>query len=180
MGLCLERGVGLVPLVPRTCAIRQDLEAWGGQQLALPLLGEKPGRTKDEAPRRWHGQSMVRQGEVEDSGGRVAQEPVRFVVVHSRQLAQQQTQTYAAGPAKAADVVADHVRQGPARWFACEADAEAAIAAYEHRGPGRRGRRPPAWRYHAVQYRVVADTRRTRRAHRGRPAKTEPPPMEAG
>jgi len=29
-----------------------------------------------------------------------------------------------------------------ARWFACEADAEAAIAEYEHRGQGRRGRRP--------------------------------------
>jgi transposase len=180
LGLCLERGVGIVTLVPRTCAIRQELEAWGGQQLALPLLVEKPGRTKDEAPRRWHGQSMVRQVEVEYSGGRVAQEPVRFVVVHSSQLAQQQTQTYAAGQAKEADVVADHVRQVQARWFACEADAEAAIAEYEHRGPGRRGRRPQAWRYHAVRYRVVADTRRTRRAHRGRPAKTEPPPMEAG
>ena len=180
LGLCLERGVGIVTLVPRTCAVRQELEAWGGQQPALPLLVEKPGRTKDEAPRRWHGQSMVRQVEVEYSGGRVAQEPVRFVVVHSSQLAQQQTQTYAAGQAKEADVVADHVRQVQARWFACEADAAAAIAEYEHRGPGRRGRRPQSWRYHAVRYRVVADTRRTRRAHRGRPAKTEPPPMEAG
>jgi len=180
LGLCLERGVGIVTLVPRTCAVRQELEAWGGQQPALPLLVEKPGRTKDEAPRRWHGQSMVRQVEVEYSGGRVAQEPVRFVVVHSSQLAQQQTQTYAAGQAKEADVVADHVRQVQARWFACEADAEAAIAEYEHRGPGRRGRRPRSWRYHAIRYRVVADTRRTRRVHRGRPAKTEPPPMEAG
>jgi transposase len=180
LGLCLERGVGIVTLVPRTCAVRQELEAWGGQQPALPLLIEKPGRTKDEAPRRWHGQSMVRQVEVEYSGGRVAQEPVRFVVVHSSQLAQQQTQTSAAGQAKEADVVADHVRQVQARWFAGEADAEAAIAEYEHRGPGRRGRRPQSWRYHAVRYRVVADTRRTRRVHRGRPAKTEPPPMEAG
>jgi len=180
LGLCLERGVGIVTLVPRTCAVRQELEAWGGQQPALPLLVEKPGRTKDEPPRRWHGQSMVRQVEVEYSGGRVAQEPVRFVVVHSSQLAQQQTQTYAAGQAKEADVVADHVRQVQARWFACEADAEAAIAEYEHRGPGRRGRRPRSWRYHAIRYRVVADTRRTRRVHRGRPAKTEPPPMEAG
>src|SRR5215471_16273212 len=180
LGLCLERGVGIVTLVPRTCAVRQELEAWGGQQPALPLLVEKPGGTKDEPPRRWHGQSMVRQVEVEYSGGRVAQEPVRFVVVHSSQLAQQQTQTYAAGQAKEADVVADHVRQVQARWFACEADAEAAIAEYEHRGPGRRGRRPRSWRYHAIRYRVVADTRRTRRVHRGRPAKTEPPPMEAG
>jgi transposase len=82
LGLCLERGVGIVTLVPRTCAVRQELEAWGSQQPALPLLVEKSGRTKDEAPRRWHGQSMVHQVEVEYSGGRVAQEPVRFVGVN--------------------------------------------------------------------------------------------------
>src|SRR5215510_3522502 len=94
LGLCLERGVGIVTLVPRTCAVRQALEAWGGQQPALPLLVEKPGRTKDEAPRRWHGQSMIRQVEVEYSDGRVVLEPLRFIVVHSSQLAQQQAQGY--------------------------------------------------------------------------------------
>ena len=72
LGLCLEHKIGLVTLVPRTCAIRQELEAWGQQQPALPLLVEKPGRTKDEAPRRWHGQSVLRQVEVEYSDGRVA------------------------------------------------------------------------------------------------------------
>src|ERR687886_877776 len=59
LGLCLERKIGLVTLVPRTCAIRQELEAWGGQQPALPLLIEKPGRTQDDAPRRWHGHSVT-------------------------------------------------------------------------------------------------------------------------
>src|ERR671933_2345262 len=73
LGLCLEQGVGLVTLVPRTCAVRQALEAWGQQQSALPLLVEKPGRTKAEAPRRWHGQSVIRQVEVEDSDKRVVQ-----------------------------------------------------------------------------------------------------------
>src|SRR5262245_35137171 len=38
----------------------------------------------------------------------------------------------------------------------------------------------PAWRYHAVRYRVVAATRRPRRARRGRPAKMDPPPLESG
>jgi len=65
LGLCLEHKIDLVTLVPRTCAIRQALEAWGQQQLALPLVVEKPGRTKAAAPRRWHGQSVMRQGEVE-------------------------------------------------------------------------------------------------------------------
>jgi transposase len=181
LGLCLERGVGLVTLVPRTCAVRQELEAWGCQQPALPLLVEKPGRTKDEEPRRWHGQSVFRPVAVEYSAGRVAQEQVRFVVVHSSQLAQQQAQSYAAAQAREAEAIADHGRQVHARWFACLPDAEAAIAEYAHQGPGRRGRRPRPWRYHAVHYRVVADTRRMRRARRGRPAKTDdPPPLESG
>jgi transposase len=180
LGLCLEQEIGFVTLVPRTCAVRQELEVWGRQQPTLPLLVEKPGRTKDEAPRRWHGQSVMRQVEVEYSDGRVAVETLRFMVVHSSQLAQQQTQTYANAQAQEAGAVAEHVQRVHARWFACEADAAAAIAEYEHRGPGRRGRRPQSWRYHAVRYRVVADTRRTRRARRGRPAKTDPPPIEAG
>jgi hypothetical protein len=143
-------------------------------------LIEKPGQTKDEVLRRWHGQSVLRQVEVEDSAGRVAQECLRFVVVHARQLAQQQVQSYAAAQAKEAEVVVEHMQHVQARWCACEADAAAAIAEYEHRGPGRRGRRPQSWRCHAVRYRVVAYTRRTRRARQGRPAKTDPPPTEAG
>jgi transposase len=180
LGLCLERGVGLVTLVPRTCAVRQELEAWGQQQPTFPLLIEKLGRTKDEAPRRWHGQSVLRQVEVEYSDGRVVSEALRFVVVHSSQLAQQQTQAYTAAQAKEAAAVAAHVQHVHAQWFACEADAAAAIAEYEHRGPGRRGRRPQPWRYHVLRYCVAADTRRTRRARRGRPVKTDPPPTEAG
>jgi transposase len=180
LGLCLEQGIGLVTLVPRTCAVRQALEAWGQQQSALPLLVEKPGRTKAEAPRRWHGQSVIRPVEVEYSDGRVAQEELRFVVVHSSQLAQQQTQTYTAAQGKEAEAVADHVRQVQARWFACRPDAEAALAEYAGQGPGHRGRRPRPWRYHAVRYRIMADTRRTRRARRGRPAKMDPPPLESG
>jgi transposase len=180
LGLCLERGIGLVTLVPRTCTVRPELEVWGQQQSAFPLLVEKPGRTKDEEPRRWHGQSVLRQAEVEYSDGRVAQEAVRFVVIHSSQLAQQQARTYAVAQAKETEAMAAHVQHVHARWFACEADAEAAMAEYEHRGPGRRGRRPRPWRYHTVRYRIVADTRRTRRARRGRPAQTDPPPIEAG
>jgi hypothetical protein len=100
--------------------------------------------------------------------------------VHARQLAQQHAPSSAAGQAKEAEALVDHVRQGPARWCACAADAAAARAAYEHRGSGRRGRRPQAWRYHTLRYRVRADPRPLRRARRGRPAKTDPPPLAAG
>src|SRR5712691_7284742 len=117
LGVCLEHQVDLITFVPRTCAVRQALEAWGRQQPPWPLLLEKPGRTQDEAHRRWHGQSVLRQVEVAYSDGRVAQEALRFVVVHSSQLAQQQTQTYAAAQGKEAEAVAAHVQHVQARWF---------------------------------------------------------------
>ena len=104
--MCLEHPINLVTAVPRTCAIRQALEAWGRQQPALPLLVAKPGRTQDEEVRCWHGQ----------------------VVVRSSQLAHQQTQTYGSGQAKEAEAVADHVTRVQARWLACLPDAEAAVA----------------------------------------------------
>jgi transposase len=53
LGLCLEKRLGLITLVPRTCAVRQELEAWGQQHGVLALLLEKPGRTRQEPPRRW-------------------------------------------------------------------------------------------------------------------------------
>jgi transposase len=180
LGLCLEHRIDVVTLVPRTCTVRQELEAWGREQPALPLVLEKPGRTKDEPPRCWHGQSVMRRVEVEYNDGRVTAEALRFVVVHSSQLAQQQAQTYASAQGKEAEVVTDDAKRVQAQWFACLPDAEAALAADEGREQGRRGRRLRPWRYHAVRYRIVTDTRRTRRGRRGRPAKTDPPPTELG
>lgn len=54
------------------------------------------------------------------------------------------------------------------------------LGQYEGWAQGRRGRRPRLWRYHTVRYGLVAESRRTRRARRGRPAKSDPPPTEAG
>jgi hypothetical protein len=180
LGVCLERQGHVITLVPRTCAVRQALEAWGPQQAALPLCVEQPGRTKDEAPRCWHGQSVLRPGEVEYSDGRVTAEARRCVVVHASQLAQPQTQTYGVAQATAAEAVTDHAKRVQGQWLACWPDAKAALAAYEGHEQGRRGRRPRLWRSHTVRYRMVADPRRTRRARRGRPAKTAPPPTESG
>src|SRR5262245_16716147 len=179
LGLCLEQGVGLITLVPRTCAVRQALEAWGQQHSPLPLLLEKPGRTRQESPRRWHGRSVVRQVEVEYADGRLAVEDLRFLVVHSSQLAAQAAVTYTAAQAKEAARVAEHIERMEARWFACAADAEAAIAEYEGRGQGRRGRKPRPWRYHVLHYRVEAVNVPQKRPRRGRPPKAEAPQVEA-
>ena len=129
LGLCLEQGVGLITLVPRTCAVRQAVEAWGQQHGALPLLLAKPGRTRQEPPRCWHGHSVVRRVPVEYTDGRLDVAAIRFLVVHSSQLAHQAATAYAAAQAKEAVCVAEHVQHVEARWFACAADAEAAMVA---------------------------------------------------
>jgi transposase len=178
LGLCLERRVGLITLVPRTCAVRQELETWGQQQEALPLLLEKPGRTRQEPPRRWHGQSVTRLVAVEYADGRLDVAALRFLVVHSSQLAHQAAVAYAAAQAKEAERLAAHVQHVEARWFACAADAEAAIAEYEGRGQGRRGRQPRPWRYHSLHYQVEAVNVPPTRTRRGRPPKAEAPQVE--
>jgi hypothetical protein len=85
LGLCLAKRVGLITLVPRTCAVRQEVAAWGQQHGALPLLLDKPGRTRQEPPRHWHGARVVRPVEVEYADGRLAVAALRFLVVHSSQ-----------------------------------------------------------------------------------------------
>ena len=173
LGRWVEKQIGLVTLVPRTCAVRQALEAWGQQHMPLPLLVEKPGRTKRDEPRRWWGQSVERAVDVEYADGRVAQETLRFLVVHSSQLTQQQITAYTTAQTKEAERVADHIRRVEAKHFACVADAEVAIAEYAGRGQGRRGRRPRLWHYHTLRYRVEAFTQRKKRTRRGRPAQGE-------
>jgi transposase len=179
LGLCLEQGVGLITLVPRTCAVRQEMEAWGQQHGALPLLLEKLGRTRQEPPRRWHGQSLVRRVPVEYADGRLDVADIRFLVMHSSQLAHQVAAAYAAAQAKEADRVTAHVQHVEARWFACAADAEAAIAEYDGRGQGRRGRKPRPWRYHVLHYRVEAVSVPQKRTRRGRPPKAEVSQVES-
>jgi len=178
LGLCLEQGVGLITLVPRTCTVRQEVEAWGQQQGALPLLLAKPGRTRQEPPRQWHGHSVVRRVPVEYPEGRLDVAELRCLVVHSSQLAHQTAVAYAAAQAKEAERIAAHVQRVEARWFACAADAEEVIADYEGRGQGRRGRTPHPWRYHALHYRVEAVSIPKKRTRRGRPPKAEAPQVE--
>ncbi len=86
--------MGLVTFVPRTCAIRQEVEAWGQHQSSLPLLLEKPARRRQERPRQWYGLSVRREVDVEYRDERVAVAPMRFVAVYSTQLAQQHADAY--------------------------------------------------------------------------------------
>ena len=118
-------------------------------------------------------------GSVEYNAGRGAQEELRFVGAFEPTGA-----AASAGPMplRSTEMKPSHGvrRRVQARWFACEADAAAAIAEYAGRGPGRRG----ALRAHGgiMRSAIIAwqETRRTRRPRRGRPAKTDPPPTESG
>ncbi len=173
LGLCLEHKVGLVTLVPRTCNICQEVEAWAQKQPSLPLLVDKPARRRRDAPRRWYGRSLTREVEVEYADGRVELAPVRFVAVYSSQLAQHHEEAYGKSQEREAKTLAEHVAQVQRRCFACEADAQAAIAEYEGRGPGQRGRHACRWRYHEVTYDIDAQWQRKPRGQRGRPRKDE-------
>jgi transposase len=177
-GLCRETGMGLVTLVPRTCAIRQEVEQWGQQQTSLPRLLEKAGKRRVDALRRWYGRSVTRQVEVEDSQGQVTWAPMRFVAVYSTQLAQRHAEAHANQQQKEAKSLATPIAEVECRPFACQADAEGAIAAYEGRGPGRRGRVATPWRYHEVGYEVESRLQRQKRTQRGRPRKGEEPQEE--
>jgi transposase len=178
LGLCRETGMGLVTLVPRTCAIRQEVETWGQKQVSLPLLLEKPGKRRWDAPRRWYGRSVTRQVEVEDGQGQVSLAPMRFVAVYSTQLAKRHAEAHATQQLKEAKSLATQIAQVESRPFACQVDAEGAIAAYEGRAPGQRGRPATRWRYHQVGYEVQAHLQRQKRAHRGRPRQGEKPQEE--
>lgn len=178
LGLCQETGMDLVTLVPRTCAIRQEVESWGQKQVSLPLLLEKPGKRRSDAPRRWYGRSVTRQVEVEDDQGQVTLAPIRLVAVYSTQLAQRHAEAYATQQLKEAKSLATHVAQVESRQFACQADAEEAIKVYEGRGSVRRGRSATPWRYHEVRYQVQSHLQRQKRTQRGRPRKGETPPEE--
>ena len=173
LGVCLEQRVGLITLVPRPCAVRQEVEAWGQQHGVLPLLLEKPGRTRREPPRCWHGQSVVRRVPVEDADGRLDVAEIRFLVVHSSQLAQQ------------AAICRRPSQRGRACRRAHPARGSPLVCLCGRRrgghqrlgrpGQGRRGRTPRLWRSHVLHYHVEAVRTPKKRTRRGRPPKAEAP-----
>jgi hypothetical protein len=158
--------------------VRQALAAWGRRHGPLPLWLEHPGRTRQASPRWWHGAGVVRHVDVAYADGRRALEALRCLVVPSSQLAQPAAVAYTAAQAQEAERMPEHIRRIEARRLACAADAEAALADDEGRGPGRRGRKPRLWRSHARHYRVEAVRVPAKRTRRGRPPKAEAPRVE--
>jgi hypothetical protein len=104
----------------------------GGVGAAAGLLtsvARKAWAEAARAPRRGHGARGVRPVEVEDADGRLAMAALRFLVVHSSQLAAQAAVASSAAQAQEAERAAEPLPRVAARCFACAADAEAARAA---------------------------------------------------
>ena len=107
LGLCLEHRIGSVTLSPAHLCRPAGTRSLGAAATHLaPVGGETGADARPKRPAAGMGKVCIRQVEVEYSDGRVAQEELRFVVVHSSQLAQQQAQTYAAAQVKEAEAVA--------------------------------------------------------------------------
>jgi transposase len=176
--LCLETGMGLVTLVPRTCGIRQEVATWGQRHVSLPLLLERPAKRQGDGHRRWYGRNVIREVEVKDQAGHVTWAPMRFMALYSTQLAQQHEQSYRQAQTREAQALATHIAHVQSRPFACEADATGSIAEYEGHRPGRRGRAATPWRYHEVHDTTQAHHQRQKRVGRGRPRKDEEPQEE--
>ena len=116
---------------------------------------------------------------MEDADGRLDVAERRFLGVPSSQLAPQAAVAYAAAQAQEAERGTAHVQPVEARWFACAADAEAAMAEDAGRGQGRRGRQPRPGRYPGLPYQVAAVRVPQKRTRRGRPPQAEAPQGEA-
>ena len=69
------------------------------------VVGVKPGRPRQEPPRRWHGRSGTRRVPVAYADGRLDEADLRFLVVHSTPWAHQGAGTCAAAQAKEAERV---------------------------------------------------------------------------
>ena len=126
--VCVPTWTRVDHLSPADLCRPAELEAWGQQQPVLPLLVEKLGRdegrgaaagmaTVYSAGARW---SITRDGSPKRN--------CAFVVVHSSSTGA----AASAGLDRRASqgsrgAVTAHVKQAQARWFACEADAAAAI-----------------------------------------------------
>ena len=149
----------------------------GGNSSPIPLLVEKPGRTRQEAPRRWHGQSVPRPVDVEYGDGRDIQEELRFLVVRSSQLAQQASSTPPPKPKKPSGSPSISSAWKPAVCLCCRRRGS-------HHGLCRAWAGPAGPQATAVAVSCGRLSMRwrqppTKRTRRGRPPKSEAPQTEA-
>ncbi len=172
LGLAYTQGVHWISLVPGNNHQRKEMV---GRVLAekqpLVELRRRPGRRKDDAEEVFQGASVVDQVEIElpgaDSGPPVRQPmAVRYLVVHSSQLARQQARTLARRIIEEEEQLGRALARLGKRRFACQEDALGEAAKWNKiNSPD----------YHQVSFVTEPTTRRVPRDKQGRPSKGEEP-----
>jgi hypothetical protein len=156
----------LVPLVPPTVSLRQELVDSPARQ-ALPLVWEQPGRPHGEREQ-YRGASVVWPSRWQPATGAVEAWPWRWLVVEATPLAKAKaSRLTAAQQAEQARLATLH-QPWPRRPWACEAAAQQAAAV------GRRARR---LHHHHLPSTVSPEWVPTKRPTRGRPPKEVPRPQ---
>ncbi len=170
LGLAYTQGVHWVSLVPANNHQRREMvQRVLAEEQPLAELRRRPGRRKGDAEEVFHGTSVVDQVEielpVEDSGPPVRQPmAVRYLVVHSSQLARQQTRTLARRIGEEAAQLGQSLARLGKRRFACQDDAL---------GEGSKWSKINSPDYHQVSFVAQPTTRRVPRDKKGRPGKGE-------
>ena len=178
LGLCLERGVGLITLVPRTCAVRQEVETWGQQHGALPYCSKNlvgPGRSRHD-----DGMDKVSSAACPWSTRLGASTWPRYAFWSSTRANWPTRRRWHMPPPKprkrsVSPSTSDTLKRGGLPVLPTQ---RRLLPEYEGRGQGRRGRQPRPWRYHVLHYRVEAISVPQKRTRRGRPPKAEAPQVE--
>ena len=133
LGQMARSGFHFVSLLPDTYALRAKLvgQAWEAKPDAQswPLLSERAGDKKSDPPQRYRGSSLtapipMRLGEGETTC--LSEEEMRFLVVHSDQLAARFDQALEGRLEREADGIRRRTRKHAEKEYACEADARQA------------------------------------------------------
>lgn len=162
-----------VSLVPQTYALRaaliDDVRAATG---AMPELARAPGRTKADAPRVYRGQSFDRPFTIGftppggPTGGNDKREvTLRFLVVESTQLEEQEDDALERRLTKERDGYDTRFAAVSKRTYACETDARNAL-----------DKATAPLKYHVAHADVVPEIATVKRARRGRPRTGEDAP----
>lgn len=152
--LMKQKGLSFITRLPDTFSLSSELKeeaGWRDQWQDVQVTNEEDGRS------RYRLQSFERE---------LYGQPLRFVVVHSSHLEAKQQETLERQMNKEREKMAKALRTLSAAQYACEHDAQQAIAAF---------RKQHKWKFHEAALVSVPETYTLPRTGRGRPKEGEKP-----
>jgi transposase len=170
VGLLLLQRFHFVSLLPHTFGRRSTLvEEVRAMDHVLPELARAPGRTKADPDKVYRGCSFDRTftaGVGSAGANRERDVTLRFLVVESSQLEEQEEATLDRRLGKEREAFEKSLAAISKRTYACETDAQVAIDKVVGR-----------LQHHIAHVGVVAEMIKGKRPRRGRPAADDPQPM---